>query len=1457
MFSEFRKQEFSGKVILSENSAFFVVIEESDVNQKKIELFQLSHETAINRPALNPTRSLGVFAIPHGNIDKLKVSNNGQFLFYLQCDIENDTILEKSLYYLDLRLSNTVPQLLFSAPYDVPYNIDDYIISSNGLFLAIKINVKSMIAGGFRLIFSEPCINVVAVNVLEKKCICEIRSCSAFSFFSEDTLIYSQMDFLYKVQLSKFKNPGEDHREVVLNPEHSKGFLSNMPPKCSLVVHANKSLLLFISNYWMNPSISFYDIDSNQFNRVPIPYFRSLLNTFYVAGERLLCLMRSEAFLGSTGSSAGKFQLGIIELKDGKGKRPITIPCPAESCNSIGVISNFSFAAISSGNSLYFIQLPLPSPRAKQYFFQQNHLTLSGEELLRQGYDAFKKILRDIEGYRNIIFTNSKIRIQTGKDWLLTAGHLSAYPTSIDQKLSGKWYPATVELVNPSSTVQLKNSRGGEAFVEFPGLDGSYVAISNKLMKMTKIEPDPNEIEKIISALLRNENFKTNNPPNHSEIAKVLLNRLGGKAYPADYAPDQKTFFDCLLVLMFGVEGSRNNLTFLTGVMLLDLIASNTNYGRKGHQYNWNNAFVSGPEFHWNDYENKNYGGKFPMATNSTGTGNFTERRNAIQGNSSSTSHDLQRERVQVREMSIIVHWLQAFSQKESSYFSGELSENALKDKVRKLFERRLRGAYLEEPCLDFLPYHEPNGGGHSQLKRHYKDEPFVFYLQHKAKDKSTSIDKHYHRTDYPCKTVPGFALNGKTKTVKALETEITSEIIIKKKVRTKITRKNIQFLELLKNMPAVPDVRLKGKLVRLFSEYNKWLISYFDPAAFSFIEDGIFNSVLRQNNVISVDEVTKKYVLENLKWEFISNNSVSISREQIIRLATFAFDRFDISYQYQKNRPKIEDKFKIALYEFPMIIQDDEGLWVYHYQDTGRNQITSKKLSLPLAEQLVKELEFKPEVDVIESLKLSALVVENLKKELEENNFIKPRYCSSRSGLDLMAYADQFIKALQCVMDPLIDFDQRKLPVNLRIFLPDDEKKEEKINALLLVSDMILTTEIKLILNSLFHWNPGSRFEVCFDLAQEPCSACYSEFSEPYPSLAYNHNSVVCLYHESLPAYHRIDKSCEQISYEADNHIFREEPGNCDIRILEELQKEPDNLLPGTYILRKSGNFKIYLLGGENLNPEKFIENEFEAAVLRENGVFKIFYKKTGFDSNSQLEINEYVVSENEGKKLFDFFLKQEFNGKILEKNNYRDIYRHIFEEVLRVAFFRSHAVKEWSFFYIDNNRNRRSIKIEDINELKESLSKPHISDNSTDLKNKIKTYHRGKYLPIELKPMFVQGAAEAHKVPCAHCWLKLTPEKSYVQPPVASRNQNFPGQIALSGRDSVTSITVSQGAQVERLNQQLTGNAHLTQPIQALPGTILQFSQNTLTTQEATQSNPGIADSKKRTAGEMLGLE
>ena len=421
-----------------------------------------------------------------------------------------------------------------------------------------------------------------------------------------------------------------------------------------------------------------------------------------------------------------------------------------------------------------------------------------------------------------------------------TVGHLSSYALSnFDQRYDfsknpeAKWFPAYFKIGHSSHRVEVKDIRH-DAYVAFPMCkNGSYFAIDEYLRQFTTV-PDPTEeqIKQLFESdfqqsLLRNDK--------HTKLANILLKKISGEDYPTELDVNFKQFLDALLVLKLGVEASRNNTTFLTAIMLIDLIAARAEFGHQHRAYSWDNAFVSSAGYEWEDYEANNCGGKFPMATFSTGSGNMKERRAAIKDNInvSDIFIDKQRHRVEEREMSLIANWLKYISKTNPAYFENIKSLDELKNSIKNSFSARLHQVYGVQPIVN-LPLSLPsnNSGIYSRTawRKHYEREPYVLYFEHQSIDKNKKLSirtgKYYHRTDYQCKTLPGFVIKRNTKNIK--EMELSTQVFVEKKMRLYMWRENWDYENFSSSIKKLPiNQEQKNKYQTLLNAFNQWLLDY------------------------------------------------------------------------------------------------------------------------------------------------------------------------------------------------------------------------------------------------------------------------------------------------------------------------------------------------------------------------------------------------------------------------------------------------------------------------------------------------------------------------------------------------------------------------------------------------------------------------------------------------------
>jgi len=176
-------------------------------------------------------------------------------------------------------------------------------------------------------------------------------------------------------------------------------------------------------------------------------------------------------------------------------------------------------------------------------------------------------------------------------------------------------------------------------------------------------------------------------------IASSLLGMVMGTNPARRKAPaptsrdlDRDAFLAGMATLMFGVEASRFPSALVTGFLLLDLIIGERTYGRDGIK-----RFTLANAFHSNRWDNDEwYGGKYPYAVHGTGSGNMVKRNELASGNSALLPNfrELpQRHAVPRREVSLLVHWLEAkLSRAKVAEVTPEVVVNLLIERLSMAF---------------------------------------------------------------------------------------------------------------------------------------------------------------------------------------------------------------------------------------------------------------------------------------------------------------------------------------------------------------------------------------------------------------------------------------------------------------------------------------------------------------------------------------------------------------------------------------------------------------------------------------------------------------------------------------------------------------------------------------------------------------------------------------------------
>lgn len=181
-------------------------------------------------------------------------------------------------------------------------------------------------------------------------------------------------------------------------------------------------------------------------------------------------------------------------------------------------------------------------------------------------------------------------------------------------------------------------------------INGSEVSVRGMLSRVVDFGDDPSDYVGIASKL---ESIKKDFVLSDIDLAVIFFERLYGHKIDGKHGAFLG-FFDRLAVLLFVVEASRCPVSFFSAVIALDLVF----YGK----YTFSDLFASRNNYSWDDIEGRNFGGKYPMAVNSTGSSNIQDMLTIINSRDSSIIADTlikrQHHAVLHRILTLIYHWI-------------------------------------------------------------------------------------------------------------------------------------------------------------------------------------------------------------------------------------------------------------------------------------------------------------------------------------------------------------------------------------------------------------------------------------------------------------------------------------------------------------------------------------------------------------------------------------------------------------------------------------------------------------------------------------------------------------------------------------------------------------------------------------------------------------------------------
>lgn len=343
--------------------------------------------------------------------------------------------------------------------------------------------------------------------------------------------------------------------------------------------------------------------------------------------------------------------------------------------------------------------------------------------------------------------TSWKFNIRSSSDWITVAKKLYFNATR----------PQTEKVtVNVNNQTQVVITGSFDRIVDFPE-GGTYSDITTKI-----------------------QNILTQSGLTDRYLAYALLDRIHLNDYPGPLLPYQN-FLDTLLMLLCCVEGSRHFLGLVYNLMLLDLIICG---GDGKTKYTWSNVFVSGKGYKWDDSEAKGFGGKYPLAVNSTGAGNFSNFMKIIkkpntQSTTESLTYTIQSDAVAVRGMTLIIHWLNmmpdAINDELEGTYEDYSPEVSFETNLKELFGARVaRGydvniqSYTNIPEIDLKQNTHQPASPVGLVGLEEINDQYCVWLEHIANGNAVPNQVFFfHRAYVACKLIPEYILQNKEKKVK------------------------------------------------------------------------------------------------------------------------------------------------------------------------------------------------------------------------------------------------------------------------------------------------------------------------------------------------------------------------------------------------------------------------------------------------------------------------------------------------------------------------------------------------------------------------------------------------------------------------------------------------------------------------------------------------------------------
>lgn len=639
---------------------------------------------------------------------------------------------------------------------------DHHILSPNGRYLISK-SMPNYTDGSFKHSYIEQDNIIIIDNTTPQRKV--IKNAVAFSLIDMTLFFLRLDDYRRAYQLCRYDlETGEDAIPLIL----SIPYFSHR-----MALSSDLSKLALVYTYASYTSeIGIYTVGNGKKVQVLKPQFGITQQLFFAhTDQQIVCRL-------GLAREPNKNSVNVFYLNDPRQSYYLTYESVATQL--VLAVDKPTVTAYADNKVLQWPIVARHTPEKRLAFNLVNKfgrkLQVPGVELLKLSHKVVNKILQPIvKDYQEKDLDDLR-HVDEPKKWLALVGRLAnciarseIMLTPLDSLISDRAWLHVGRAERHYTMVQVKPV-GNDAYVNFqPICEGDYVTIQNYIALLTtKAPPDILQQVKIMNRRLRGVAFGRFEQQfinyHHSDIAKILLKRIKLEDYPEHFNSDQRHFFDTLLVLMLGVEASRVNTSYLQTLLLFDLIANNCSYGRLSRAFSFDNLFTSGPGYTWNDDENKNLGGKYPMASNSTHRGNLALRATMLSdGNDGLALKEIinnpQKHQIPRKEIAVLIHWLNNLSEQHKTYLTDAPNKEALVFKIERLLTWRLQDGYalpIKEATLNGVHMLNRGGFSHKQpyldAQKNYQKCQYYLSIQAEKRAENSFDEPYFHRTDVPCK---------------------------------------------------------------------------------------------------------------------------------------------------------------------------------------------------------------------------------------------------------------------------------------------------------------------------------------------------------------------------------------------------------------------------------------------------------------------------------------------------------------------------------------------------------------------------------------------------------------------------------------------------------------------------------------------------------------------------------